>query len=113
MSLSPRSGPNPIRPPAFGLAVPFDDRPERFAAKVGATYAVLVAANVAAWAWAWTAFADRPTLLGTALLAWVFGLRHAVDADHIAAIDCPGLTRPSTRRLTISTEAMTMAMARM
>lgn len=26
-------------------------------------------------------------MLATALLAWVFGLRHAVDADHIAAID--------------------------
>jgi HoxN/HupN/NixA family high-affinity nickel-transporter len=26
-------------------------------------------------------------LLGTALLAYTFGLRHAVDADHIAAID--------------------------
>ena len=50
-------------------------------------FALLAAANLAAWAWAWTAFHDRPTLLGTALLAWVFGLRHAVDADHIAAID--------------------------
>jgi high-affinity nickel-transport protein len=50
-------------------------------------YGVLIVANVAAWAWAWWAFADRPTLLGTALLAWIFGLRHAVDADHIAAID--------------------------
>lgn len=47
----------------------------------------LIVANVAAWAWAWHMFADRPALLGTALLAWVFGLRHAVDADHIAAID--------------------------
>ena len=47
----------------------------------------LIAANIAAWTWAWTAFRDRPTLLGIALLAWVFGLRHAVDADHIAAID--------------------------
>ena len=47
----------------------------------------LIAANFAAWTWAWAAFHDRPTLLGTALLAWVFGLRHAVDADHIAAID--------------------------
>ena len=28
-----------------------------------------------------------PVLLGTALLAYTFGLRHAVDADHIAAID--------------------------
>ena len=26
-------------------------------------------------------------LIGTALLAYTFGLRHAVDADHIAAID--------------------------
>ena len=47
----------------------------------------LVTANVAAWAWAFAAFGDRPTVMATALLAWVFGLRHAVDADHIAAID--------------------------
>ena len=26
-------------------------------------------------------------MVGTALLAYTFGLRHAVDADHIAAID--------------------------
>ena len=50
-------------------------------------YTALGLANVAAWAWAWTLFADRPALLGTAFLAWVLGLRHAVDADHIAAID--------------------------
>jgi high-affinity nickel-transport protein len=50
-------------------------------------YGGLIAANAAAWAWAWAALHDRPTLLGIALLAWVFGLRHAVDADHIAAID--------------------------
>lgn len=30
---------------------------------------------------------NHPLLLGTALLAYGFGLRHAVDADHIAAID--------------------------
>jgi high-affinity nickel-transport protein len=47
----------------------------------------LILANLAAWAWAFALFADRPVILGTALLAWVFGLRHAVDADHIAAID--------------------------
>jgi high-affinity nickel-transport protein len=47
----------------------------------------LIAANVAAWAWAFAAFGDRPAVMATALLAWVFGLRHAVDADHIAAID--------------------------
>jgi high-affinity nickel-transport protein len=50
-------------------------------------YAILIPANIGAWAAAWIAFSDRPLLLGTALLAYVFGLRHAVDADHIAAID--------------------------
>jgi high-affinity nickel-transport protein len=47
----------------------------------------LVAANLGAWAWAFAAFHAYPVLLGTALLAYGFGLRHAVDADHIAAID--------------------------
>lgn len=47
----------------------------------------LLVANVLVWLWAFAAFADRPALMGTALLAWVFGLRHAMDADHIAAID--------------------------
>jgi nickel/cobalt transporter (NiCoT) family protein len=42
---------------------------------------------VAIWALAFVEFADRPTLLGAALLAYILGLRHAVDADHIAAID--------------------------
>jgi high-affinity nickel-transport protein len=47
----------------------------------------LITANVAAWTWALIAFVDRPILLGTAFLAYMFGLRHAFDADHIAAID--------------------------
>jgi nickel/cobalt transporter (NiCoT) family protein len=50
-------------------------------------YMGLIAANLLAWAWAFTAFRGFPLLLGTALLAYTFGLRHAVDADHIAAID--------------------------
>ncbi|WP_341314483.1 HoxN/HupN/NixA family nickel/cobalt transporter [Paraburkholderia sp. IMGN_8] len=50
-------------------------------------YAVLIAANLGAWAGALIAFRHYPLLLGTALLAYGFGLRHAVDADHIAAID--------------------------
>ena len=48
---------------------------------------MLVVANVLAWLWALIAFHDYPVLIGTALLAYTFGLRHAVDADHIAAID--------------------------
>ena len=59
----------------------------RSSSRIACLYGLLIVANLAAWAWAWTAFAHRPALLGTALLAWVFGLRHAVDADHIAAID--------------------------
>ncbi len=50
-------------------------------------FAVLAAANIAVWLWAVIALADHPVLLGTAVLAYTFGLRHAVDADHIAAID--------------------------
>jgi high-affinity nickel-transport protein len=65
----------------------FDDGADRMAGKTVAVYVGLALGNIAAWAWAWIAFADRPTLLGTALLAYLFGLRHGVDADHIAAID--------------------------
>ncbi len=50
-------------------------------------FGFLILANLAAWAAAFLVFRDQPLLLGTALLAWSFGLRHAVDADHIAAID--------------------------
>ena len=50
-------------------------------------YALLIAFNVGAWAWAFLAFSGQPILMGTAFLAYVFGLRHAFDADHIAAID--------------------------
>ncbi len=66
---------------------PFDDRAESARAKAGFVLAMLIAFNVAAWSWAWVAFADRPALLGTAFLAYMFGLRHAFDVDHIAAID--------------------------
>lgn len=55
--------------------------------KIARVYWLLGALNVGAWALAFVAFAHRPVLLGTALLAYTFGLRHAVDADHISAID--------------------------
>lgn len=50
-------------------------------------YGFLITATIAAWVFAFVAFHDNPALLGTALLAFTLGLRHAVDADHIAAID--------------------------
>ena len=52
-----------------------------------AVYALLLAVNLGAWIWAYASFHGHLALLGTALLAYSFGLRHAVDADHIAAID--------------------------
>ncbi|NYF52895.1 HoxN/HupN/NixA family nickel/cobalt transporter [Tunturiibacter gelidoferens] len=55
--------------------------------KVIAIYILLLLMNVSAWMWAFLAFRHYPVLLGTAFLAYSFGLRHAVDADHIAAID--------------------------
>lgn len=55
--------------------------------KVIGVYSFLLLFNVAAWLWAVLAFRHYPLLIGTALLAYSFGLRHAVDADHIAAID--------------------------
>jgi high-affinity nickel-transport protein len=56
-------------------------------AKIVGIYALLIGVNIAAWVWAFACFHAHPLLLGTALLAYSFGLRHAVDADHIAAID--------------------------
>ncbi len=55
--------------------------------KIIGIYVLLIGANIAAWVWAVSAFHGYPVLLGTAFLAYTFGLRHAVDADHIAAID--------------------------
>jgi nickel/cobalt transporter (NiCoT) family protein len=55
--------------------------------KVAAMYGVLALLNLLAWAWAWIVTRSSPALVGTAFLAYSFGLRHAMDADHIAAID--------------------------
>jgi high-affinity nickel-transport protein len=71
----------------FRLRDLIDDRAEGVRARIIGIYGVLLVFNVAAWIWAVLAFRHFPVLLGTALLAYSFGLRHAVDADHIAAID--------------------------
>jgi nickel/cobalt transporter (NiCoT) family protein len=52
-----------------------------------ALYGMLIAANAAAGVSALVLFSGDPVKLGTAVLAYSLGLRHAVDADHIAAID--------------------------
>lgn len=55
--------------------------------RIGWLLGSLIAANAGAWIWAFSLFHTQPVMLGVALLAWGLGLRHAVDADHIAAID--------------------------
>lgn len=50
-------------------------------------YALLISMNVGAWLWALIAFAGEPVPIGIAVVVYGLGLRHAVDADHIAAID--------------------------
>jgi len=55
--------------------------------RIAGIYGLLILANLAAWIWAFVAFAGQPVLVGTAVLAYSLGLRHAIDADHIAAID--------------------------
>jgi len=65
----------------------FNDAAADVRAKILGVYSILIGANIVIWFWAFAVFHDRPVLLGTALLAYTFGLRHAVDADHIAAID--------------------------
>ena len=69
------------------LRAAFDDRSENVRGKIIAVFALLAVVNVVAWGWALVAFHNYPVLLGLAAVAYSFGLRHAFDADHIAAID--------------------------
>lgn len=60
-------------------------------ARVAALFAALAAINGAAWVALLVAARSFPMLLPLGITAYVLGLRHAVDVDHIAAID--GTTR--------------------
>ena len=50
-------------------------------------FSFLLFLNVFAWGGIFFASKKYPILLGLAVVAYGFGLRHAVDADHIATID--------------------------
>ncbi|KPM42609.1 hypothetical protein AK830_g3908 [Neonectria ditissima] len=58
--------------------------------------ALLVAANALIWAAAAVVLSFHPALISPAALSYVLGMRHALDADHISAIDL------MTRRLIAS-----------
>jgi high-affinity nickel-transport protein len=70
-----------------GLKQIFGDNNADLRTKVIGIYCALGLANIGLWALTLAMFHRYPLLLGTAFLAYSFGLRHAVDADHIAAID--------------------------
>jgi nickel/cobalt transporter (NiCoT) family protein len=65
----------------------FSDASANVRGRIFGVSAVLILANLLSWVWALVALGDRPVLLGTSVLAYSLGLRHALDADHIAAID--------------------------
>lgn len=79
-------------------------------------FATLIAANLLAWGWAWAAFGTHPVLLGTALLAWVFGPRHAVDtADNVMMVRAYGWAfvhplRKLWYNLTVTTASVLVAL---
>jgi high-affinity nickel-transport protein len=55
--------------------------------RIALAYAAVGTLTLGAWAVALVAARTHPILLPAALLAFGLGLRHAVDADHIAVID--------------------------
>jgi len=65
----------------------FNDSLSDVRGKVIGIYTFLIIFNVVAWILALVSFARVPGLLGLAVIAYTFGLRHSVDADHISAID--------------------------
>ena len=71
----------------FENAVRLITTPSGLRNRIVRVYVFLLAFNLIAWVLAIAASIQYPILLPTALLAYTFGLRHAVDADHIAAID--------------------------
>jgi high-affinity nickel-transport protein len=69
------------------LARVFNDTTPGLRPKVLGIYLLLGTVNVTVWALTLLASIHYPALLPLAVTAYGFGLRHAVDADHISAID--------------------------
>jgi high-affinity nickel-transport protein len=63
------------------------DAPSDLKRRLVGIYAILAGFNIAVWTTLLLSSARYGLLLGLAPIAYGFGLRHAVDPDHIAAID--------------------------
>jgi len=82
---------NPIAPPGRLQAL-WVSRRRRHLTLFGRSVILIgceLLANAACWVVAGVLFGRKDTqpILSLALLAWTIGLRHALDADHISAID--------------------------
>ncbi len=69
------------------LELILNDGSRRVRRRVVGMYTLLLLINLGAWALTFLVSTKYAFVLGTGLLAYTFGLRHGVDADHIAAID--------------------------
>jgi high-affinity nickel-transport protein len=73
----------------------FSDDTPGIRSKVIGLYVLLITINLLLWGAALSTSLQYPALLALAVAAYALGLRHAVDADHIAAID--NVTRKLTQ----------------
>jgi high-affinity nickel-transport protein len=69
------------------LVAVFNDGGASVRSRLLGVYGLLLILNVGGWIWALAEFWGNAAALGVALVVYGLGLRHAVDADHIAAID--------------------------
>ncbi len=69
------------------LALLWRTAPPDLRRRLTGIYTLLIGFNILIWGLLLAAGSAYPKLLGLAVIAYGFGLRHAVDPDHIAAID--------------------------
>lgn len=88
----------PLRLPPLlsALQLPVPKRLKALPAPVVRIIALLVLANTVVWAAVGVVLRYHPAMISPAVLSYTLGLRHALDADHISAIDL------MTRRLIAS-----------
>ncbi|CAO3701859.1 hypothetical protein G6F70_000824 [Rhizopus microsporus] len=72
---------------SFTYKIFFGPDPNKVRPKVLLLLAGLAVVNIVIWVISVIVFKPYPSMLGTGTLAYLLGLRHAVDADHISAID--------------------------
>jgi nickel/cobalt transporter (NiCoT) family protein len=94
ITAEPSLGGAPMADPRARLAKIRDGLTPQEWARAGAMVAVIVGLNVAGWAMLAAAVGGHYHItstevfgFGTGILAYTLGMRHAFDADHIAAID--------------------------